>query len=163
VLKQLEERGVALCSLDVQLDTSTPLGRFVLHLLSLLGELEREWIRQRTREALAIRQQKGLPHGGRPPAGWKKMPSGEWVPDLSERRLIDWLVMAHDTRGWTYTEIVRHLKRKGILRANGDRYHQPWLHYALKARAAGYPGRDGWRNQCQVSRKASLTGEKANN
>lgn len=40
-----------------------------------------------------------------------------------------------------------------VRRANGDRYHQPWLHYALKARTAGYPGRDGWRDKVTKDRR----------
>lgn len=156
LLKHSESTGISLVFLDMSLDTGTSLGKFVAHLLASVAELEREWIRQRTREALQIRQEKGLPHGGRPPAGWMRTPDGVWVPDETERTLLDWVVAAHDKSGWTYTQIVAHLKSKGIRRANGHRYHQPWLHYALRARAAGYPGRDGWRDQVGARRTKAV-------
>jgi DNA invertase Pin-like site-specific DNA recombinase len=151
-LSQLANMGVSIHSLDIQLDTSSALGKFVTHLLILLGELERSWISSRTREALAIRQQKGLPHGRRPPAGWKKLEDGTWVSDEAERRLIQWAINQH-TGGVSWDRLVARLKKLGIRRANGDRYHQPWFHYALKARETGYPGRDGWRQASQQQRR----------
>ena len=154
-LKEFASKGVSVHSLDIQLDTSSALGRFVLHLLVLLGELERDWISSRTREALAIRQAKGLPHGGRPPAGWKKLENGSWVPDEAERLLIEWAIEQNGTAGVTWDLLVARLKGRGIRRANGDGYHQPWFHYAVKARQAGYPGKDGWRKTSV--RKTALT------
>jgi hypothetical protein len=76
------------------------------------------------------------------------------VHDEVERKLIDWMIDQHDNRRLSWDRIVATLKRNGIRRANGDRYHQSWIHYALKARAAGYPGRDGWREKCQLGGSA---------
>jgi DNA invertase Pin-like site-specific DNA recombinase len=148
LLEMFSAKKVSLLSLDIALDTGTALGRFVMQLLASVAELEREWVRTRTKEALAIRQEKGLPHGGRPPAGWMKKPDGTWAHDPIERRLMEWLVLMHDKKGWSWDRLVAFLKRKKLRRANGDKYHQPWIHYALKARDAGYPGRDGWREKC---------------
>jgi DNA invertase Pin-like site-specific DNA recombinase len=153
-LNRFATHGVSVHSLDIQLDTSSALGRFVLQLLVLLGELEREWISSRTKEALAIRQAKGLPHGGRPPAGWKKLRDGSWVPDTAERALIEWALKQNGEAGATWKLLAARLKKLGIRRANGDGYHQPWFHYAVKARQAGYPGKDGWRKA--LFRKAAL-------
>jgi DNA invertase Pin-like site-specific DNA recombinase len=147
ILQMFQAKQVALLSLDIALDTGTALGKFVMHLLASVAELEREWIRNRTRDALAIRQEKGLPHGGRPPAGWMKGVDHVWRPDVNERRLVDWAIMQHNS-GISWDRIVGRIKRSGIKRANGDSYHQPWFHYAVKAKEAGYPGRDGWREKC---------------
>jgi len=160
LLQMFHLKGVSLLSLDIALDTGTALGKFVMHLLASVAELEREWIRTRTRDALAIRQSKGLPHGGRPPAGWMKLGSGKWVKDKAERRLIDWAIKNHDHGGMTWDQIVAVLKRRNIRRANGDRYHQPWFHYALKAKAAGYPGKDGWREKCAYGGSLRLERQK---
>ena len=148
LIQMFDAKGVGFLSLDVALDTATPLGKFVMHLLGSVAELERHWIKQRTKEALAIRAEKGIPHGRRPPAGWKKNSAGLWDWDTAERRLIEWAIKAHDEMGWTWDQIVDILKSKGIRRANGSQYHQCWFHYALKAREAGYPGKDGWRELC---------------
>jgi len=147
LLEMFASKGVSLLSLDIALDTGTSLGKFVMHLLASVAELEREWIRTRTRDALAIRQEKGLPHSGRPPAGWMRSRVGAWIHDEHERRLVEW-AERQNQGGVTWKDIVATLKRKKIKRSNGDGYHQPWFHYALKAKAAGYPGRDGWREKC---------------
>lgn len=153
-------RNIGLVFLDIALDTSTSLGKFVAHLLASVAELEREWIKTRTKEALAIRQSKGLPHGGRPPAGWMKLDDGDWAVDETERKLIEWFVTMHDTKGWSWLGLAKFVTDRGIRRANGDRYHQPWIHYALKAREAGYPGKDGWREQMEFGGSVRREGAK---
>ncbi len=47
VVKGLEERQVALVSLTESIDTSTPGGRLVFHVLGALAEFERDLIRER--------------------------------------------------------------------------------------------------------------------
>lgn len=149
LLRLCEVKGIHLIFLDIALDTSTALGKFVAHLLASVAELEREWIRQRTKEAFAVRQEKGLPHAGRPPAGWKKRKTdGEWVHDEAERMLVEWMIKVHDEKGWSWGDLADYVTKRGIRRYNGHKYSQCWIHYALKAREAGYPGRDGWREEC---------------
>jgi DNA invertase Pin-like site-specific DNA recombinase len=147
LLQMFQTKGVCLLSLDIALDTNTALGKFVMHLLASVAEMEREWIKARTRDALAIRQEKGLPHGGRPPAGWWKDKAGIWRPDEAERKVIEWAILQNN-KGMSWKNIARLLIKKGINRANGHKYHQPFFHYALKARAAGYPVKDGWKEKC---------------
>lgn len=148
LLQMFDAKGVGFLSLDVALDTGTPLGKFVMHLLGSVAELERHWISQRTKEALAIRLEKGLPTGNRPPVGWKKNSAGLWDWDTDERKLMDWCRDQHDRLGYSWDYIVAALKKRGVKRANGNLYHQCFLHYAMKAREAGYPGREGWRELC---------------
>lgn len=52
-----------LVALDFDLDTSTPSGRMVAHIMASVAEWERGMIAQRTREALAIRRAQGLTIG----------------------------------------------------------------------------------------------------
>ena len=46
--------------LDLHLDTSTPTGRFTLTILTAVAELEREQIRERTRQGLAAAKRRGV-------------------------------------------------------------------------------------------------------
>jgi DNA invertase Pin-like site-specific DNA recombinase len=149
MLQLSESKKISLQFLDLQLDTGTPLGKFVAHLLGSVAELERHWVSTRTKEAYAVRRDRGLPHGKRPPAGWKKNSAGEWDADNSERALIKWAIDQHDNKFVSYAKIIKYIKSKGLRRANGDGYHEPWLVYAVKAAAAGYPMRDGWRELMQ--------------
>ena len=64
VLAQFRERGVAIHSLDIGLDTSTPMGEFIAHMLVSLAALERAWISSRTKEALAALKARGYKRKG---------------------------------------------------------------------------------------------------
>jgi DNA invertase Pin-like site-specific DNA recombinase len=61
----LESRGVALVSLKENLDTTTPGGRLIFHVLGALAEFERDLIRERTQAGLAAARARGRV-GGRP-------------------------------------------------------------------------------------------------
>lgn len=64
-MKDLEDRQVALVSLTESIDTSTPGGRLVFHVLASLAEFERDLIRDRTMAGLAAAGARGRV-GGRP-------------------------------------------------------------------------------------------------
>ena len=63
--QQADTEGWSLVILDLGLDSTTPVGKFVLTNLAGVAELERGLIRQRTREALAAAQRRGV-RVGRP-------------------------------------------------------------------------------------------------
>lgn len=56
---RFEETNVTFSSLTEQIDTSTPMGKFVFHILSAVAELERDMISQRTRAGLAEAARRG--------------------------------------------------------------------------------------------------------
>lgn len=65
--RQAEDEGWDVVILDLGLDTTTPVGRFTLTIIAGVAELERDLIRQRTREALSALKARGVrlgrPHG----------------------------------------------------------------------------------------------------
>ena len=65
VVRDLDERGVALVSLTESLDTGTPGGRLVFHVFGALAEFERDLTRERTMAGLAAARERGRV-GGRP-------------------------------------------------------------------------------------------------
>jgi DNA invertase Pin-like site-specific DNA recombinase len=66
VVASLEHRGIGLCVLDQQIDTTTPAGKFMFHVLAALSEFERDLIRERTRDGLAAARARGRNGGRRP-------------------------------------------------------------------------------------------------
>ncbi|GAA1739791.1 recombinase family protein [Isoptericola cucumis] len=65
VVDELERRDVALRSLSEQIDTSTSAGRFMVHMLAALAQMEADLIRERTLDGLAAARSRGR-IGGRP-------------------------------------------------------------------------------------------------
>ena len=61
----LKARGAFFESLTEKIDTSTPMGEFVFHILGAVAQLEREIIRERTLAGLAVAAADGK-HPGRP-------------------------------------------------------------------------------------------------
>jgi DNA invertase Pin-like site-specific DNA recombinase len=61
----LADRGVGFRSLQEAIDTTTPGGKLVFHVLAALAEFERDLVRERTSAGLAAAKARGR-HGGRP-------------------------------------------------------------------------------------------------
>ena len=66
-LKALDDRQIRVKALDLDLDTGTPSGKLVVHVVAALAEWERDILRERTREGLEHARRHGR-MGGRPPA-----------------------------------------------------------------------------------------------
>ncbi len=63
VAGELEALGVALVVLDQHLDTSTPAGRLLFHVLGSIAEFERDLIRERVTAGLAAAKRRGVKLG----------------------------------------------------------------------------------------------------
>jgi DNA invertase Pin-like site-specific DNA recombinase len=59
LLKGLKERGIEFISLTEQIDTTTPGGRLIFHLIGALAEFERDLLRERTNAGLASARARG--------------------------------------------------------------------------------------------------------
>lgn len=66
VVTTLQERGVDLVVLDQQIDTSTPTGKLIFHVLAAIAEFERDLISERTMDGLAAARARGRVGGSEP-------------------------------------------------------------------------------------------------
>lgn len=66
-INEFSEQHVEFCSLTENIDTNTPGGRLLFHMMAALAEFERSLISERTRAGMRAAQAKGR-HVGRPPA-----------------------------------------------------------------------------------------------
>ena len=71
LVNEIQEKGGALHSLNDQLDTTTPHGKFTFHVFAALAEFELDIIRERTKAGLAAARSRGRV-GGRPKGLSKK-------------------------------------------------------------------------------------------
>lgn len=66
IIDQLKDKKVQFISQKEQIDTSSPQGKFMLVVFAALAEMERETIRQRQKEGIAIAKTKGKYRGRQP-------------------------------------------------------------------------------------------------
>jgi len=60
VMAKAQNEGWALVALDCAVDTTTPAGEAMAHVLATFAQFERRLIGQRTREALAVKRKEGV-------------------------------------------------------------------------------------------------------
>ena len=65
MVETLSKRGIQINSLDDNIDTTTPQGKFFFHVFGAVAEFERDLIRQRTMAGLTAARARGR-SGGRP-------------------------------------------------------------------------------------------------
>jgi DNA invertase Pin-like site-specific DNA recombinase len=87
VLERSRKKKWALISLDLGLDTSTPVGEFSANTLMAVAQLERQLIAQRTREGLAAVKARGVQLG---------KPST--VPESTQKRITE--LRERDCKTW---------------------------------------------------------------
>ncbi|RDW18777.1 recombinase family protein [Oceanobacillus chungangensis] len=63
IVNDLTDRGIEVVSLKENIDTSTPQGKFICTIFGALYELERDSIKQRQLEGIAIAKEKGVTFG----------------------------------------------------------------------------------------------------
>lgn len=135
--------GVGFISLNENMDTSTPIGRAMLGIMSAFAQLERETIRERTRMGMRERVKSGLwMGGGRVPFGYDyDKEKGVLVPNKDAetvRRIYSLYLQGYSTLkiaamlGLKYERLaIQILKRKsniGVIVYNGEEYegcHEP--------------------------------------
>jgi DNA invertase Pin-like site-specific DNA recombinase len=103
------KQGWALIALDVQVDTSTPTGEAMAHVIGTFSQLERRLIGQRTKEALAARRAAGV-RLGRPPM----------LPSEVVQRIVD-----RRSTGYTLKAIADQLNEERVPTAQGGRQWYP--------------------------------------
>jgi DNA invertase Pin-like site-specific DNA recombinase len=98
-----QKQNSALVALDCAVDTSTPAGEAMAHVLATFGQFERRLIAQRTKEALAAKKASGV-RLGRPPT----------VPEKVVRR-----IQRPCACGDSLRTIAEALNREGVPTAQG--------------------------------------------
>jgi len=81
LMKLFEQHGVKFVSLRDNIDTSGPVGRFMLHVLGAIAELERGITAERVGEDMKLRARRGKWNRGLAPYG-REEPAGATTPSL---------------------------------------------------------------------------------
>lgn len=63
IVEELSDKGVGIVSSKEKIDTSSPSGRFILTVFAALSQMERDTIKQRQFEGIAVAKKKGVKFG----------------------------------------------------------------------------------------------------
>lgn len=107
ILHDLQGRKVQFRSLTEAIDTTTPTGRAMLHMVALLAELERALIAERTRAGVQAARGRGVKFGRKPKLTAQQLRHARKLLDQGERAEIvaDSL---HVGRSTLYRALQRH-------------------------------------------------------
>ena len=148
--------GVDFVSMNESMDTSTPLGRLMLGILSAFAQLERENIRERTKMGMRERVKSGKwMGGGRVPFGYDyDERSGTLIPNANAetvRTIYDLYLRGHSTAKISETvglkyeklayQILTRKSNAGFITYNGEEYlgqHEPIISLDVYERAMQY-------------------------
>jgi DNA invertase Pin-like site-specific DNA recombinase len=118
-LQMFNQKGVFVHSLDLRMNTSTPLGKFFQVVMLAVAELELDQLRARTSEALLTLKSQGRPYSHTVPMGYRRIPkvhgkkgTGRIDPCPNERNLIrqihqQTLMMSHERTWWWVQNQIR--------------------------------------------------------
>jgi DNA invertase Pin-like site-specific DNA recombinase len=109
VMAKAQKEGWALVALDCAVDTTTPAGEAMAHVLATFAQFERRLIGQRTREALAVKRRQGV-RLGRPQS----------IPPKLARR-----IRSMRSRGLTLQAICDKLNSEGVPTPRGGSVWRP--------------------------------------
>lgn len=139
--QDFEKRGVALCSISEQLDTSSPMGKFFFTITAAYAEMERAMIAERTRVGLAQTRLNGRQIGDKTPYGYNLV-NGRLVPDAGEQAVITH-VNERYASGVGTRRIAKELIEMGITTKEGKATWYPVQVQRLLQRAEQYPAIEG--------------------
>lgn len=116
IMVTAQKQSWALIALDVNVDTTTPAGEAMAHMLATFAQFERRLISERTKVALAQKQAAGVRLGAPPLIG----------PDVAVR------VRRERDAGATLREIAAGLNGDRVPTARGGTWHASTLQRVLK-------------------------------
>lgn len=119
LMARAQRRKWSLTALDLGVDTSTPAGDLMAHVLASVAQYERKVIGERTREGMAQRRAEGV-HVGRP----STLPT----------EVVERIVREH-TEGRSLTDIARGLVADNVPTARGGRWHAATIKRVLGSTA----------------------------
>lgn len=131
-----EKKGIALHSVQEQLDTKSPMGKFFFTLMAAIAEMERNVIAERTSDALECKKRNGEKTGGDVPYGYKIKSYKSVIKDgktmkvpLLERHDEELetikTIIAMRQQGCSYQMICMELEKQGLKTKSGNSIWQP--------------------------------------
>lgn len=122
-LKRIREADGAFLSAEDGFDTSTPIGRFAMHMMIAMAELEWERRRESWQIARSEAVSRGVHVSSMPPAGYDRGPDGRLVPNQDAEAVTE--VFRAKAKGSSWTELGKILEDAGAVTNRGAVFWTP--------------------------------------
>jgi site-specific DNA recombinase len=112
-IRRIRDAGGELVSVEDNFDSSTPMGKFAMHMLLALGELELDRIRENWSNAQRYAVERGVHIASKTPTGYKRTHDGLLEPDERAAAAVTKIYAAR-ARGASYAELAQLLEEHGV-------------------------------------------------
>ena len=85
LLHNFHQRGIQFCSLNEQIDTSTPSGKLIFHIFAALAEFEAALIRERSQAGVKAARMRGVRFGRKPKLSRQQIQHAKKLVDQGDR------------------------------------------------------------------------------
>lgn len=120
-IRRIRDAGGELLSVEDNFDSSSPMGKFAMHMLLALGELELDRIRESWSTAQQLAVERGVHVASRAPTGYRRGKDGRLESVKREAAVIA-EVFRGRASGSSYSELARLLERKKIVGPYGNEH-----------------------------------------
>ena len=128
-VKLMTDKNTKFISIKENIDTSSPVGRFTLNILSSLYEMELELIRERTTDTLRVKKENNKVYSPTP-YGFDRV-GNDLVVNQKEKRMINKMLKLK-LEGLSYNEISEYLKRNRRKTKSGGNWTRQNVYKVIK-------------------------------
>ena len=128
-VKLMGEKNTKFISIKENIDTSTPVGRFTLNILSSLYEMELEMIRERTKDTLRVKKENNKVYG-KTPYGYDR-DGDDLIENPKEKRLIRKMNTLKG-KGFSYNDISLYLLKNRHKTKSGSKWTRQNVYKIMK-------------------------------
>ena len=128
-VKLMGDKDTKFISIKENIDTSSPVGRFTLNILSSLYEMELEMIRERTKDTLKYKKENNLVYS-KTPYGFDRV-GDHLVENPKEKRLIKKMNTLKD-KGFSYNDISLYLLKNRHKTKSGGKWTRQNVYKIMK-------------------------------
>jgi len=118
-IRRIRDAGGELLSVEDNFDSSTPMGKFAMHMLLALGELELDRIRESWATAQRLAVERGVHVASKTPTGYRRRDDGRLEPVKRDAKTIA-EVFRRRAAGSSYSELARLLEERGVVGPYGN-------------------------------------------
>ena len=128
-IEQMIDKNIKFVSLKEQVDTSTPMGRFLINVMSSLYQMEREMISDRVKDTLKNKKQNGKVYSGTP-YGYDVV-NDVLVKNTKEQKTLNKIYSLRN-KGLSYQKISNFLNRNKHQKKNGKKFSRYDVFHIVK-------------------------------